>query len=191
MDNKEPARAGLLDVVIRNTLATRVLGCTLVAVGGVVFSGDPEVVRSTERTECRGQGHETGSRGKGVRTLAWSWSTTDGSVTCSLQDLKNTPITISIRRNYTRARTTMKWLVFTRMRHDRQDIDRADVYGHRDHPQHISSTSSCFVSVSCCSFTPHTPLFHWMTYFVTNLARLSITLFLIFISSELGRSEKI
>lgn len=65
MDNKEPARAGLLVVVIRNTLATRVLGCTLVAVGGVVFSGDPEVVRSTQRTECRGQGHETGSRGKG------------------------------------------------------------------------------------------------------------------------------
>lgn len=125
MENKESARAGLLVVAIRNTLSDR---C-------VVFSREPEVVRSAERALA-------GDRveGQGVRTLAWSWSTTDGSVTCSLQDLKNTPITISIRRNYTRARTTMKWLVFTRMRHGRQDIDRADVYGHRDHPQHISST---------------------------------------------------
>lgn len=65
MDMKEPARAGLLVVVIRNTLANE--GSRLYSCSGrrVVFSGDPEVVRSTERTDCRGQGHETGSRGKG------------------------------------------------------------------------------------------------------------------------------
>lgn len=71
MDKKEPARAGLLVVVIRNTLATWVLGCTVAAVGAACRvqwrSGGGKEHREDGLQRARARDRV---EGQGVRTLA-------------------------------------------------------------------------------------------------------------------------